>query len=111
MSVCLFRCAHARVSCSVIVKLPVAAGGPGGQVIAGLTAPVLRFAESYQCISAMSFADQRPCQNIVPVDIRFLPDLIDCRPTFEFKPTIIILAVAVTCMVAEGIGGQASRAP
>ena len=106
---------RARVSCSIAVKLAVVAGeksgGAEGQVIAGLTSPVLRFAESYQCISAMSFADQRPCQNIVPVDIRFLPDLIDCRPTFEFKPTIIILAVAVTCMVAEGIGGQASRAP
>ena len=37
-------------------------GGAEGQVIAGLTSPVLRFAESYQCISAMSFADQRHFQ-------------------------------------------------
>ena len=69
-------------------------GGAEGQVIAGLTSPFLRFAESYQCISAMSFADQRPFQNniIVPVDFRGLPDLIGCSPMFEFKPTIIIQA-------------------
>ena len=82
---------RARISCSIAVKLAVVAGGGGGesggaegQVIAGLTSPVLRFAKSYRCISAMSFADQRPFQNIVPVDFRFLPDLIGCPPTFEF---------------------------
>ena len=87
---------RARISCSIAVKLAVVAGGAEGQVIAGLTSPVLRFAESYRCISAMSFADQRPFQNniiiILPVDFRFSPDLIGCRPTFEFKPTIIIQA-------------------
>ena len=41
---------RALVSCSVALKLTVAAGGTGGQVIAGLKAPVLRFAESYPSI-------------------------------------------------------------
>ena len=91
-SVCVCVCVsgiRARVSCPIAVKLDVVAGrggggggsgGAEGQVIAGLTSPFLRFAESYQCISAMSFADQRPFQNIVHVDFRFLPDLIGCRP-------------------------------
>ena len=43
---CVCFTVRSRVSCSVIVKLPVAAEGPGGQVIAGLTAPVLRLEES-----------------------------------------------------------------
>ena len=38
---------HARVSCAISVKLAVVAEGTGGQVIAGLTSPVLWFAESY----------------------------------------------------------------
>ena len=51
---------------------------------------------------------------IVPVDFRFLPDLIHRHPTVEFKPIIITSAIilflaevrAVIYMVAEGIGEQ-----
>ena len=86
MSVCVFVCpgyVHAFLALSPsnsMWLLGGESGGAEGQVIAGLTSPFLRFAESYQCISAMSFADQRPFQNIVHVDFRFLPDLIGCRP-------------------------------
>ena len=69
---------HACVSCSVAIKLAVVPGGICGQVIAGLTLPVLKFAESYPCISAF-FVDDRHFLIIVPVDFRFLPDLIGCR--------------------------------
>ena len=79
--------------------------GTGGQVIAGLTAPVLRFVESYPSTSAFSFADDRHFLVNVPVDFRFLP-VIRCRPTFEFKLIIIILSCSSN-VVAEGIGGQA----
>ena len=60
MCVCVCVCVFAitaRVSCSVALKLAVVAGGTGGQAIAGLSSPVLRFAESYPSISAFSFAD------------------------------------------------------
>ena len=49
--VCVFAI-RARVFCSVALKLAMIAGGAGGQVIAGLTVPVLRFTESYPSISA-----------------------------------------------------------
>ena len=55
LSVCVFAI-RARVSCSIVIKLAVVAGGIGGQVITGLTAPVLRLTESYPSISAFSFA-------------------------------------------------------
>ena len=96
---------RARISCSVAVKFAVAAGGIRGQVIAGLTSPVVRFAESYPFISAFSFTDN--CHFLIIVPIDFLQDLIGHRPTFEFKPIIIILSPSRN-MVAEGIGGQAS---
>ena len=63
--VCVFAIT-ARVSCSVALKLAVVAGGIGGQVIAGLTSPVLRLAESYPSISAFSFADDGHFLIIVP---------------------------------------------
>ena len=51
--VCLcVRDTHVRVSCSVTLKLAVVAGSAGGQVIAGLMTPILRFAETYPAISA-----------------------------------------------------------
>ena len=84
----------------------MAAGGTGCQVIAGLTAPVLRFAASYPSISTFSFTDDRHFLVIIPVYFRFFPDLICCRPTFEFKPIIILNCSSN--MVAEGIRGQAS---
>ena len=84
LSVCVYVFAiHTRISCSVAIKLAVAAGGIGGQVIVGLTSPVLRFAESYPPISAFSFADDGHFLIIVPIDFRFLPDLIGRRPMFE----------------------------
>ena len=86
--VCVFAIT-ARVSCSVVFKLAVAAGGTGVQVIAGLSSPVLRFAESYPSISVFSFADDGHFLFIVTIDFRFLPDLICCHITFEFKPIII----------------------
>ena len=79
----------------------MAAGGTGGQVIAGLTAPVLQFAESYPPISVFSMADKRHFLIISP--------LIRCRPTFKIKLMIIILSCSSN-KVAEGIGGQASGA-
>ena len=81
---CVFAI-RARASCSVTLKLAVVAGGTGGQVIAGLTALVLRFAESYPPISALSFADDGHFLIIVPVDFWFLPALIGCRPAFELN--------------------------
>ena len=77
---CVFAIS-ARLSCSVAVKLAVAAGGVGFQIIAGLTAPVLRFAESYPSISAFSFANDRHFLIIVSIDFLFMPDLI----TFELN--------------------------
>ena len=94
---------HARVSCSVAVKLAEAAGGTRGQVIARLTAPVLRLAERYPSISTFSLADDSHFLIIVPIDFRVLPNLICCRPTFKFKPMIIIFNCSSN-MVAEGIG-------
>ena len=88
---CVFAI-RVRVSCSIALKLTVVAGGIGGQVIARLTVPVLRFTESYPSISAFSSADDHHFLSIVPIDFRFLPDLICCRPTFEFKPITIILS-------------------
>ena len=67
MCVCVCVCVfaiRARVSCSIALKFAVAAGGTGGQVIAVLTSPVLRSAESYPSISAFSFArERRPLSN------------------------------------------------
>ena len=105
VSVCVFAIT-ARVSCSVAIKLAVVAGGIGCQVIAGLTAPVLQFAESYPSISAFSFVDNSHFLYIVLINLRFLPDLIRYRPMFEFKPIIInFLAVAVTWVLrASGVG-------
>ena len=51
MSVCVFAI-HASASCSIALKLAVVARGAKGQVIAGLTSPILRLAESYLSISA-----------------------------------------------------------
>ena len=105
---CVFAI-RARISCSIVVKLAVIAGGIGCQVIAGLTSPVLPFAESCPSISAYSFADDGHFLIIVPIGFRFLLDLIRCPPTFEFKPIIIILNRSHN-VVAVGIGGQASGA-
>ena len=85
-----------RVSCSIAFKLAVVAGGIGGQVIAGLAAPIMRFAESYPSTSAFSFMDNNHFPFTVPIDFRFLPDLIHCRPTFQFKPIIGILSCRST---------------
>ena len=68
--VCVFAI-RARVSCSVALKLAVVAGGIGGQVIAGLTSPVLRLAESFPSISAFSFADDGHFLIVVTIDFRF----------------------------------------
>ena len=70
--VCVCLCSrYARVSCSVALKLAVVAGGIGGQVIAGLTSPVLLSAESFPSISAFSFADDGHFLIIVTIDFRF----------------------------------------
>ena len=98
--VCVFAIC-ARVSCSVTI-IAVVAEGIGGQVIAGLTAPVLRFAESYPSISAFSFADAGHFLIIVLIDFQFIRDLIRCR--------FIIILSCSSNMVAEGIGGKVSGA-
>ena len=101
---------RAHVSCSIVVKLAVVAGGTRGQVIAGLTSPVLRSAESYPFISTFSFTDDDHFLINVPVDFRFLPDLIHCCLKFEFKPIIInFLAVAVTWLLRAS--GDRHRVP
>ena len=92
----------ARVSCSVVFKLAVAAGGTGGQVIAGLTAPVLQFAESYPSITAYSYDGHFLI--IIPIGFRFSPDLIRCRSTFKFKPIIIYFLSRSSNVGAEDIG-------
>ena len=97
-----------HVSCSIAVKLTVVARDTGGHVIAGLTLSVLLFTDSYPSSSTFLFAGDCHFLTIVPVDFEFLPDLIGCRPTFEFKLTIIIFGCTSSNMVAEGIGGQAS---
>ena len=52
MSLCVcVHCVCPCVSCSIALKLTVAAGGTGGQVIAGLKSPVLQFIEIYHFIS------------------------------------------------------------
>ena len=101
---CVFAI-RARVSCSIVIKLAVVAGGTGGQVIAGLTSPVLLSAESYPSISAFSFADDGHFLIIVSLDFRFLPDLIRYRLTCEFKPIITIL----NCSSNKGIGTIITR--
>ena len=85
------------------------AGSTGGQVISGLTSPVLQIEESYLSIYAFSFADDRHFLIIVPADFWFLLDLIGSHPTFKLKLIIIILSCN-SSMVVEGIGGQASGA-
>ena len=69
------------VSCSTTLKLAVVAENIGGQVIAGLTTPVLRFAESYLSISAFSFSGNHHFLIIVPTNFQFLPNLIRCHLT------------------------------
>ena len=80
------------VSCSIAVKLAVVAEATRGQVIAGLTSPILRFAESYPSISAFSCADNGHFLIIVLIDFQFIRHLIRCRLTFKFKPIIFILS-------------------
>ena len=110
MSVCVCVCdTCACVSCSIAVKLAVVAGGTRGQVIAGLTASVLRFAVSYPSISTFSFTAVRHFLIIVQVKFCF-SDLIDCHSAVKFKSIIIIFSCTSSNMVAEGIGGQASSA-
>ena len=96
---------RAHVSCSIALKLAVVAGSAGGQVIAGLMSPVLLSAESYPSISAFSFADDGHFLIIVSLDFRFLPNLIRCRLTFEFKLIITIL----NCSSNKGIGTIITR--
>ena len=97
---------HVSVSCSIALKLAVVARGAGGQVIVGLTSPILWLAESYPSISAFSFADDGHFLIIDPTDFRFSSDLFRCRLTFKFKPIITILNCSSN-MVAEGIREQA----
>ena len=106
MSVCVSGICTC-VSCSIAIKRD---GGIRGQVIAVLTSPVLRFAESYSSISTFSFVDDHHFLVMVSIDFQFLLDLIGSRSTIEFK-LIIIIKLIYSCassnMVAEGIGGQA----
>ena len=75
--VCLFVCLSVcllcvrTLPCTIGVKLIVVAGGTGGQVLAGLTLPVLWFVAGYPSISAFSFVDDRHFLIIVPIDFRF----------------------------------------
>ena len=95
------------ISCSVTLKLAVVAEGTGGQVIAELVSPILQFAESYPFISTFTFMNDCHFLIIVPIDFRFLPNLIHCRPMVECKPIIIILSCTISNnMLAEGIRGQ-----
>ena len=80
------------VSCSIAIKLTVVAEGIGDQVIAELTSPILRFADSYPSISAFSCADNGHFLIIVLIDFQFIRHLIRCSLTFEFKPIIFILS-------------------
>ena len=91
-----------RVSCSIAVKLTVVAGGIGGQVIAGLTSPVLLFEESYPSISSFSFVDERHFLIIIPVDFQILSDLIGC------SSTVMIFSCISSNMVTEGTGRRSS---
>ena len=70
VSVCVFAI-HAHVACAIGVKLAVVAEGTRGQVIVGLTLPVLRFSESYPFISTFFFADDCHFLIIIPIDFRF----------------------------------------
>ena len=73
------------VSCSVALKLAVVAGGTGGQVIAGLTLPVLQYADSYLSIATFSFADDHHFLIIVPVDFRFYGTCFTVIPRLNLK--------------------------
>ena len=81
----------------------------------GLTSPVLWFSESYPSISTFSFVNNCHYLIIVPIDFRFLLDLIGCRLTVEIKPIIIaptnilFLAVAVTWLLRAS--GDMRRVP
>ena len=87
-----------------LLNRPQTRCGCWGQVIAGLTSPVLQFAESYSSISAFSFADNGHYLIIIPINFRLLQDLIRRQPTFEFKPIFIILSCSSN-IVAKSIGG------
>ena len=114
---CVFAIS-ARVSCSVALKLAVVAGGTGGQVIAGLTLPVLRFAESYPSISAFSVADDGHFLIIVPVDFWILPEMSEQvmaaqkenigklqremdSTVAEMQRSVITYAAEIKAMIAE----------
>ena len=62
-----------------------------GQVIAGLTSPVLWLIESYSSIFAFSYADNSQFLIVISIDLRFLPDLIGCHQMVEFKPITITI--------------------
>ena len=70
VSVCVFEI-RACISCATGFKLAVVAEGTMDQVLAGLTLPVLRFAESYPSISTFSFTDDCHFLIIVPIDFQF----------------------------------------
>ena len=116
MCVCVCVCwTRARVSCSIAVKLAVVAGGGGGvggcrgSGYSGVDVALLAVCRELSVYFRYVLRGLAPFQNIVPVDFHSLPDLIGCRPTFEFKPTIIILAVAVTWLLrASGDRRRAS---
>ena len=91
----LLHCLQTRCGC----------WGHRGQVIAGLTAHVLRFAESYPSISAFSFVDDRHFLIIVPIMISVFARLDSLLLKFKFKLIVITpamyycLAVAVTWLL------------
>ena len=103
---------HTRVSCAKLAAY-VVAEGTGGQVIAGLTSPVLRFAESYPSIFALSLAVDSHFLIIDPIDFCFYQSR--CHPSIEFKQNhhttyyFIFSQRNTSCsrdMVAGGIRGQ-----
>ena len=88
---------HVRVSHANGTKLAVVAEGTGDQVLAGLTSPILWFAESYPSISIFSIAHDRHFLVIVPMDFWFLLDLIRCR----WSNLNIIITLAIVLFLAR----------
>ena len=90
---------HVCASCSISVKLTAVAGGTGGQVIAGLTSPVLWFTEIVLPFPRLSFVDNHHFLINVPIDFWLLPDLTGCCSMVEFKT--IVITPAITLFIAR----------
>ena len=75
-------CIH--ISCAIGIKNSLWLLTAQGSGFSGVDVARLAFRRELSFHFRFSFADDCHFLIIVPIDFRFLPDLIHCRPTVEF---------------------------